>query len=179
MNDAARNDREERIPPEIFEQLREMGAFGLQVPSELGGVGLTNTQCARLVEVVGGYDLGVGIALGAHQSIGFKGILLYGTEEHKQKYLPRVSSFSIFYRNIFVGKVSVCENLRMIYMCFFFKNCVFFFQLASGELVAAYCLTEPSSGSDASVSVQLHTVVPIKFLILTVNSEKNFGPLTK
>jgi very long chain acyl-CoA dehydrogenase len=111
VNDAARNDREEGIPAEIFEQLKEMGAFGLQVPTELGGVGLTNTQYARMVEIVGGYDLGIGIALGAHQSIGFKGILLYGTEEHKRKYLPRLSS---------------------------------------GELVAAYCLTEPSSGSDAS-----------------------------
>ena len=92
MNDAARNDREESIPTEVFEALREMGAFGLQVPTELGGVGLTNTQYARMVEIVGGYDLGIGIALGAHQSIGFKGILLYGTEEQKQKYLPRVSS---------------------------------------------------------------------------------------
>jgi very long chain acyl-CoA dehydrogenase len=111
VNDAARNDREEGMPAEIFEQLREMGAFGLQVPTELGGVGLTNTQYARMVEIVGGYDLGIGIVLGAHQSIGFKGILLYGTDEQKRKYLPRLSS---------------------------------------GELVAAYCLTEPSSGSDAS-----------------------------
>lgn len=67
MNDAARNDVEEQVPPEIMKSLRELGAFGLQVPTELGGVGLTNTQYARLVEVVGGYDLAVGIALGAHQ----------------------------------------------------------------------------------------------------------------
>ncbi|CAJ0921508.1 unnamed protein product [Ranitomeya imitator] len=66
---------------------------------------------ARLVEIVGQHDLGVGITLGAHQSIGFKGILLYGTEEQKKKYLPR---------------------------------------LASGEIIAAYCLTEPTSGSDAA-----------------------------
>ena len=52
--------------------LRELGAFGLQVPQELDGVGLSNTQYARMVEIVGGHDLGVGIALGAHQSIGFK-----------------------------------------------------------------------------------------------------------
>lgn len=43
-----------------------------QVPADLGGVGLNNTQYARLVEVVGMHDLGVGITLGAHQSIGFK-----------------------------------------------------------------------------------------------------------
>lgn len=42
------------------------------MPTELGGVGLNNTQYARLVEIVGSHDLGVGITLGAHQSIGFK-----------------------------------------------------------------------------------------------------------
>ena len=94
VNDAARNDREEGIPAEIFSQMKEMGAFGLQVPTEFGGVGLTNTQYARMVEIVGGYDLGIGIALGAHQSIGFKGILLYGTDEQKAKYLPGVSSYN-------------------------------------------------------------------------------------
>ena len=55
--------------------LRELGAFGLQVPTELGGVGLSNTQYARLTEIVGGNDLGLGIFIGAHQSIGFKGEL--------------------------------------------------------------------------------------------------------
>ncbi len=67
MNDAALNDREEKVPAEINEQLKEMGAFGLQVPSELNGVGLNNTQYAKMVEIVGGYDLGIGIYLGAHQ----------------------------------------------------------------------------------------------------------------
>ena len=67
VNDPARNDKEEGVPPEIMQQLREMGAFGLQVPTELSGMGLTNTQYARLVEIIGGHDLGVGICLGAHQ----------------------------------------------------------------------------------------------------------------
>ena len=58
--------------------MRELGAFGLQVPTELGGVGLTNTQYARLTEIIGANDLGMGIFVGAHQSIGFKGILLTG-----------------------------------------------------------------------------------------------------
>ena len=92
VNDPALNDREEGLPADIFTQLKEMGAFGLQVPTEHGGIGLINTQYARLVEIVGSNDLGIGIALGAHQSIGFKGILLYGTDEQKAKYLPAVSS---------------------------------------------------------------------------------------
>lgn len=62
----------EKVASETLEGLWEMGAFALQVPNELGGLGLNNTQYARLVEVVGAHDLGVGITLGAHQSIGFK-----------------------------------------------------------------------------------------------------------
>ena len=50
----------------------DLGACSLQVPQEYGGMGLNNTQYARCVEIVGYHDLGVGIVLGAHQSIGFK-----------------------------------------------------------------------------------------------------------
>lgn len=51
-----------------------------------------NLQYARLVEIVGVHDLGVGITLGAHQSIGFKGILLFGNPAQKEKYLPKLAS---------------------------------------------------------------------------------------
>ncbi|XP_034638227.1 very long-chain specific acyl-CoA dehydrogenase, mitochondrial isoform X2 [Trachemys scripta elegans] len=111
VNDPVENEKLESIETATLAGLKEMGAFGLQVPEELGGIGLTNTQYARVVEVVGVHDLGVGISLGAHQSIGFKGILLFGTQSQKEKYLPK---------------------------------------LASGETIAAFCLTEPSSGSDAA-----------------------------
>ena len=47
--------------------LKDLGAFGLQVPTDYDGVGLNNTQYARLVEIVGSHDLGIGITLGAHQ----------------------------------------------------------------------------------------------------------------
>ena len=111
VNDPAWNDTNETVHPDtvqvlipkifhskvrchsnLLQGLRELGAFGLQVPCELGGVGLTNTQYARLTEIVGGNDLGVGIFIGAHQSIGFKGILLAGTDAQKEKYLPRLAS---------------------------------------------------------------------------------------
>ena len=67
MNDAARNDREETIPPEVIEQMKELGGFGIQVPLEYEGVGLNNSQYARIGDITGGYDLGVAIAIGAHQ----------------------------------------------------------------------------------------------------------------
>merc|ERR1719432_602584 len=92
QNDPLMNDQMETVPEDTINALRELGAFGLQVPVELDGVGLTNTQYARLTEVVGGNDLGVGIFIGAHQSIGFKGILLAGTPEQKEKYLPKLAS---------------------------------------------------------------------------------------
>merc|ERR1719464_1181960 len=91
QNDPLLNDQMETVPEETVNALRDLGAFGLQVPVELDGVGLTNTQYARLTEVVGGNDLGVGIFIGAHQSIGFKGILVAGTPEQKQKYLPKLA----------------------------------------------------------------------------------------
>lgn len=72
VNDAALNDREAAVPEATVQGLRDLGAFGLQAPTEYDGVGLNNTQYARLVEVVGASDLAVGIFLGAHQSIGFK-----------------------------------------------------------------------------------------------------------
>merc|ERR1719384_2461781 len=98
VNDAAWNDTNEKVHPDTVQGLRELGAFGLQVPEDLGGVGLCNTQYARLTEIVGGNDLGVGIFIGAHQSIGFKGILIAGNPEQKEKYLPRLASGEDFCR---------------------------------------------------------------------------------
>ncbi|XP_026518134.2 very long-chain specific acyl-CoA dehydrogenase, mitochondrial-like, partial [Terrapene carolina triunguis] len=92
VNDPAANDSLERVEDRTMQGLKELGAFGLQIPPELGGLGLSNTQYARLVEIVGLHDLGVGITLGAHQSIGFKGLLLYGTPQQKEKYLPRLAT---------------------------------------------------------------------------------------
>jgi len=102
-----------------LEQIRAMGGYGMMVPPEYGGAGLNNTQYARLAEVMGSRDLAIGIVLGAHQSIGYKGILLFGNEQQKNKYLP---------------------------------------DLATGKRIAAFALTEPSSGSDAS-SIQSRAVL--------------------
>ena len=71
-NDPLHNDQIATVPDEIMQGAAEMGAFGLQVPEELEGLGLNNTEYARLTEIVGENDLGFGIVMGAHQSIGFK-----------------------------------------------------------------------------------------------------------
>ncbi|KAF7991762.1 hypothetical protein HCN44_010563 [Aphidius gifuensis] len=92
VNDPVKNDDTSDIEEKVKQGLWELGAFSMQVPEEFGGLNCNNTQYGRLVEVVGKHDLGVGIMLGSHQSIGFKGILLVGTPEQKAKYLPRVSN---------------------------------------------------------------------------------------
>lgn len=51
MNDAAKNDALEKVEDRTMEGLKEMGAFGLQVPADLGGLGLSNTQ-VRLVGLI-------------------------------------------------------------------------------------------------------------------------------
>merc|ERR1719239_1031338 len=91
VNDPLLNDQIETVPENTINALREVGAFGLQVPVELDGVGLSNSQYGRLTEVVGANDLGLGVFFTAHQSIGFKGILVAGTPEQKQKYLPKLA----------------------------------------------------------------------------------------
>ncbi|KAH7722958.1 Protein ACDH-12 a [Aphelenchoides avenae] len=88
VNDPFENDEKAAIPMEKLKQFAELGAFGAVVPEELEGAGLINTQMARLAEVVGSNDLGLGVVMGAHQSIGYKGILLFGTDAQKKKYLP-------------------------------------------------------------------------------------------
>lgn len=58
VNDPAKNDTQEKVEEKSLKGLWELGAFALQVPQDLGGLGLTNTQYARLVEIVGAHDLG-------------------------------------------------------------------------------------------------------------------------
>lgn len=72
--------------------LKEQGLFGIQVPAEYGGLGLTNTQAARLFEIISANDLSISMCAGEHQLVGFKGILLYGTDNQKQKYMPKLAT---------------------------------------------------------------------------------------
>ena len=92
-------------------ELKELGLFGLIIPEEYGGLGLNSTGYARVVQQTTKHDGSTALTIGAHTSIGLKGLLLFGTDEQKQRYLPK---------------------------------------LATGEWLAAFCLTEPGSGSDAA-----------------------------
>jgi len=90
--DSRQIDREGWIPDEIYRELGERGLMGLYVPEEYGGQGLSQTGYARVFEAFGQVDGSLTIGLGVHQSIGFKGIVLYGTEEQKARFLPDLAA---------------------------------------------------------------------------------------
>ena len=90
--DAAKIDREHQIPESVIAGLKELGLFGMLIPEEYGGIGLTTTGYARVMQEVGGLDSSLAVMLGAHQSIGLKGILLFGTEDQKRRYLPKLAT---------------------------------------------------------------------------------------
>lgn len=85
-------DEHEHIPPEVVEGLKRMGLFGISLPREYGGMGLSQSAYCRVFEFVTGYDVGLAIMLGVHLSIGIKGIQLAGTEEQKRLYLPKAAT---------------------------------------------------------------------------------------
>src|SRR5882762_5612477 len=89
-------DRTGEIPPENFKGLAEIGAFGIKVPKQYGGLGLSQSNYGRAAVLLGSWDGNVAALVSAHQSIGVaQPLLLFGTEEQKQKYLPRVASGEI------------------------------------------------------------------------------------
>ena len=108
--DASRHDHDGRFSDATLQGMHELGLMGLNIPEEYGGFGASAMVFNRVFGEVGAADPALAVYFGAHQSIGCKGITLFGTEEQKQKYLPKC---------------------------------------ASGEWIAAFCLTEPGSGSDA------------------------------
>jgi len=100
------------LMPKLMDKAGGLGLLGTSIPERYGGFGMDFNTSMLIAEVLGaGHSFAV--AMSAHTGIGTLPILYYGTEEQKQKYLPK---------------------------------------LATGEWKAAYCLTEPDSGSDANAA---------------------------
>ena len=90
--DAAKIDREHTIPQDVIEGVKQLGLFGMLIPNDYGGLGLSATAYARVMQEVAGLDSSLAVTLGAHQSIGLKGLLLFGTDAQKRKYLPKLAT---------------------------------------------------------------------------------------
>ena len=88
--DFAKWDRDAHQPDEFVQALRELGLFGLIIPEEFGGLGLSNAAYARVLSETSSHDSSISLTIGAHSSIGMKGLLLFGTPEQKKKYLPQL-----------------------------------------------------------------------------------------
>ena len=86
-------DRESWVPDEVLKGLAELGAYGIKIPQEYGGLGFSQTTYAKALQIVASRCGSTGAFLSAHQSIGVPGPLMYfGTEEQKQRYLPRLAA---------------------------------------------------------------------------------------
>jgi len=90
--DSPQIDREQRIPDEVLRGLKELGLFGMLVPQSHGGGGLTNTGYARVIQEVASLDSSIAVTLAAHQSLGTKALLLFGSPELKARYLPALAT---------------------------------------------------------------------------------------
>lgn len=90
--DSRRIDEERWIDDRVFADLGELGLMGLYVPQEYGGQGLSQTGYARVFEAFGRTDGSLTVALGVHQSIGMKGIVMFGSDEQKARLLPDLAA---------------------------------------------------------------------------------------
>jgi alkylation response protein AidB-like acyl-CoA dehydrogenase len=91
-----RIDAEGEIPDAIIEKLAKLGAFGIKISKELGGLGLSQTNYCRAATLLGSVDGNLSALISAHQSIGVpQPLKLFGTEEQKKKFLPRVAKGEI------------------------------------------------------------------------------------
>lgn len=99
------------IPQDLADEMKTLGLFGLCIPEEFGGLGLTMEEEVRVAFELGHTSPAFRSLFGTNNGIGSQGIIMDGTREQKAFYLPR---------------------------------------LASGEMIAAFALTEPGSGSDAA-----------------------------
>jgi alkylation response protein AidB-like acyl-CoA dehydrogenase len=94
--DAAAIDQTGEYPEHVVEGLRKLGAFGMKIPKDYGGLGFSVSEYCQVMEMVGSYDGNISALLSAHQSIGVpQPLKLFGTPAQKKKYLPRCAAGAI------------------------------------------------------------------------------------
>src|SRR3954451_8037999 len=89
-------EREAKIPDHVIEGLKEIGAFGMKVSQEYGGLGLSQVYYNRALSLVGVWNASLGALLSAHQSIGVaEPLRMFGSDEQKREWLPRVAKTDV------------------------------------------------------------------------------------
>lgn len=86
-------DTSGQYPPELVQELMDLGAFGMKIPTEYDGLGFSQPEYSKALELVGRYDANLVALLSAHQSIGVpQPLKIFGTKEQKKKYLPKCAT---------------------------------------------------------------------------------------
>ncbi|MFJ1744668.1 acyl-CoA dehydrogenase family protein [Streptomyces sp. NPDC088116] len=94
--DGALIEREARIPDEVINGLKELGALGMKIDTKYGGLGLTQVYYNKALALVGSANPAIGALLSAHQSIGVpQPLKIFGTQEQKDTFLPRLARTDI------------------------------------------------------------------------------------
>ncbi|MEW2248825.1 acyl-CoA dehydrogenase family protein [Streptomyces sp. NPDC006975] len=94
--DGARIEREARIPDEVVDGLKELGALGMKIDPKYGGLGLTQVYYNKALALAGSASPAIGVLLSAHQSIGVpQPLKMFGTQEQKETFLPRCARTDI------------------------------------------------------------------------------------
>jgi hypothetical protein len=94
--DSALIEREARIPDEVINGLKELGALGMKIDTKYGGLGLTQVYYNKALALVGSASPAIGALLSAHQSIGVpQPLKLFGTQEQRDTFLPRCARTDI------------------------------------------------------------------------------------
>jgi len=89
---ATRWDEEQHFPKELFTAMGELGLLGIVVPEQYGGAGLGYVEYATILEEIGAADGGVGLGVAAHNSLCTNHLFLFGSEELKQEFLPKLAT---------------------------------------------------------------------------------------
>lgn len=111
-------DQEQEIPRWVIDRLFDLGVMGMTISREYGGLGMGVTSYVRVLEKIGSYCGSTAVLVSAHQSIGCKAVMLFGNEEQKKTWLPRlakdwVSAFCLSEPNVGCdagGQETRCEK---------------------------------------------------------------------
>jgi acyl-CoA dehydrogenase family protein 9 len=90
--DERRAEEERWIGDDFVREMGERGLLGLYVPEEYGGQGLSQMGYCRVSEVFAQIDAALSVVMGVHQSIGMKGIVMFGSDEQKERFLPELAT---------------------------------------------------------------------------------------
>lgn len=90
--DAAAIDREAMIPQSVVDGLGKIGVLGMTAPSKYGGRDFGQLAYTKIMEIIGGHCASTGVFVNAHHSIGIRALILFGTPEQQEKYLPDLCS---------------------------------------------------------------------------------------